>query len=166
MSNTSVTFTDRIKAIFAKDKDDFWFTHFSSEEIALKRMDVWQLAKFIEESKVNEIAGTEQKRIVAEYLFKERLAKIQALPVYISIGTAFLGVIVGAWLTAALQKPQEQSKCICEYQSASAAKNSEPNVVDALVPVAPKNAPVSVPANVKEGAAVQNNAKPAEKNKP
>ena len=166
MAHTPVTLSDRFKAFFARDKDDFWFTHFSSEEIALKRMDVWGLAKVINEARVRNLAGEAEKLIVAEYMLKERLAKIQARPVYLSLITAFTGVIVGAYLTAAFQPAQPQSKCVCEYQSANATKNSEPSAVNALVPIAPKTPPVSVQKDIKESAAVQNNGKTAEKKKP
>lgn len=164
MSDTPVTRWDLVRGFFAKDKDAFWWDHFTSEEKKLARMDVWQLAKLIEELKVRNLAGTEHQIIVAQHLLAARLAKIQALPVYLSLFTAFAGVIVGAYLTAAFQPAQPQSKCVCEYQSASAAKNGVTTLEKPLVIVAPSKPAISVPTNVKEGAAVQNNGKPSEKN--
>ena len=166
MSNTPVTLSDRFKAFFARDKDDFWFTHFSSEEIALKRMDVWGLAKVINEARVRNLAGEAEKLIVAEYMLKERLAKIQARPVYLSLITAFTGVIVGAYLTAAFQPAQPQSKCVCEYQSANTSENVEPKVKDALIPATPSQPALSVPKDIKAGTAIKSDGKTAEKNKP
>ena len=163
MSDTPVTRWDLVKAFFARDKEKFWQDHFTDEEKKLKRMDIRQLAKVINEARVRNLAGEAEKLIVAEYMLKERLARIQAFPVYLSLFTAFAGVIVGAYLTSTLQKSPEQTKCVCECQSGSAAKNAEPKVKDALVPTTPKHPVPVVPKDIKAGADIKNDGKPAEK---
>jgi len=164
MSDTPVTYWDSVRAFFVKDKDQFWFRHYSSDEVAFDRMNAWQLAAVIQEADARNTVDWVTKKIVAEHLLAARLAKLQARPNWWAMVIAVCGVIGGAFLTTALQKPQEQSKCVCEYQSASTANNSVQALEKSLVIVAPSKSVISVPANVKEGAAVQNNGKPAEKN--
>lgn len=99
----------RIKAFFVRDKDAYWWNHFTDEEKALRRMDAWQLAKVIHEESVHQ--STPEKRIVAEHLLNMRLAKMQATASWGSGVLGFVGAIIGAALsvalTMALQSPKE-----------------------------------------------------------
>jgi hypothetical protein len=110
------TLIDRIKSIFASDKDAYWWNHLTDEEKQLRHMDVWELAKVINEARVRNLAGEAEKLIVAEHMLAERLARIQARPAYFAIYAGLAGVAGGAFLTSALQLPNEPCKCICETQ--------------------------------------------------
>ena len=160
MANTPIILSDRIKAFFAKDKNAFWFHHYTSEEKALKRMDAWQLAKVIHEAHVRNTVDWEEKRIVAEHLLSVRLAQIQARPNYIALGIAIVVGIGSAFLTSALQKPQEQPKCICESQRAGGVQNTEP------ISVGPKAPAITKQLDIQKGIDAQNAGQPNEKNKP
>ena len=96
----SIPLATRIRSLLARDKDAFWWRHFTDEELALKRMDVWELAAVIEEAQVR--AGMERKKIVAEHLLAVRLAQIQATASWGSGLLGFFGAIIGAALTVAL----------------------------------------------------------------
>lgn len=110
----------RIKALFARDKDAFWWSHFTDEEKQLRRMDAWQLAKVINEARVRNLAGEAEKLIVAEHMLNVRLAKIQATASWGSGVLGFVGAIIGAALsvalTLALQSPKE-APCTPERKS-------------------------------------------------
>ncbi len=130
-----IPFSVRIKALFARDKEVFWWNHFTDEEKKLRRMDVWELAKVINEARVGNLAGEAEKLIVAEHMLNMRLAKIQATASWGSGVLGFVGAIIGAALsvslTMALQTPkgapgtQERTS---EKQSVSAPvqKQTEP----------------------------------------
>jgi len=153
MSKTPITLLDRIKSLFAKDKYDFWFTHFSDEEKELERMDVWQLAKVINEARVRNIAGMEEKRIVAEHMLNVRLANIQARPNYFALFVGLAGVIGGAFLTSALQKPQEQPKCVCDHKQ---EYKSQTNETERIKPITP----ISKNANIPKSTDTHDNSSP------
>jgi len=75
---TPIPLSVRIRAFFARDKDAFWWNEATDEEKQLRRMDVWELAKVINEARVRNLAGEAEKLIVAEHMLNVRLAKIQA----------------------------------------------------------------------------------------
>lgn len=108
------TLIDRLKGFFARDKNAYWWDHWTDEEKQLRRMDVWQLANVINEARVRNLAGEAEKLIVAEHMLSERLARIQARPGYIATVAGLAGVVGGAFLTSALQKPEAPPKCVCE----------------------------------------------------
>lgn len=108
------TLIDRVKGFFARDKNAYWWDHWTDEEKQLRRMDVWQLAKVINEARVRNLAGEAEKLIVAEHMLSERLARIQARPGYIATVAGLAGVVGGAFLTSALQKHETPPKCVCE----------------------------------------------------
>lgn len=95
-----ISLLDRIKSLFAKDRFEYWFDHFTNEEKELGRMDVWQLAAVIEEAAVR--SGMERKRIVAEHMLNVRLARIQAKAAWGSGLLGFLGAVLGAALSVTL----------------------------------------------------------------
>jgi len=132
---TPIPLSVRIRAFFASDKDAFWWNEATDEEKQLRRMDVWQLAKVINEVRVHNLAGEAEKLIVAEHMLNVRLAKIQATASWGSGVLGFVGAIIGAALsvslTMALQSPQE-APCAPERTSekqavsAPAQKTREP----------------------------------------
>lgn len=105
---------DRLKGFVARDKNAYWWEHWTDEEKQLRRMDVWQLAKIINETRVRGLAGEAEKLIVAEHMLSERLARIQARPGYIATVAGLVGVVGGAFLTSALQKPETLPLCVCD----------------------------------------------------
>ena len=86
----------RIKAVFVKDKYEYWFNEFSNEEQKLLQMDVWKLAEVIVEDKTLNTAETNKKRIVAEHFLDIRISRIQAKAAWGSAIIAFFGAIIGA----------------------------------------------------------------------
>lgn len=100
----------RIKALFARDKGAFWWNHFTDEEKKLRRMDVWELAKVINEARVRNLAGEAEKLIVAEQMLNVRLAKIQATASWGSGVLGFVGAIIGAAISVALTMAFQSSK--------------------------------------------------------
>jgi hypothetical protein len=108
------TLIDRLKGLFSIDKYAYWWGHWTDEEKQLRRMDVWQLAKVINEARVRNLAGEAEKLIVAEHMLTERLARIQARPGYIAIVAGLVGVVGGAFLTSFLQKPETLPLCACD----------------------------------------------------
>ena len=160
MSGTPVTLFDRIGAFFARDKDDFWFNHYTSDEKAMSRMDAWQLAKVIHEANVRNTVDFAEKKIVAEYLLSARLARIQAKPNYIALCVAVVVGFGSAYLTATLQKSPEQAKCECEYPRANDIQNIEQKGV------VPKTDAVTKQPDRQKSIDVQNNNLAVEKNKP
>ena len=117
-----IRLADRIKAFFSSDEEVFWFNHFTDEEKALRRMDVWELAKVINESRVRNLAGEAEKLIVAEHMLSERLAKIQARPGHIAIYTGLAGIIGGALLSASLQS-NNKIECIHESKNSGSMQH-------------------------------------------
>lgn len=147
----------RIKSLFARDKYSYWFNEFTDDEKKLACMDVWQLAGVIQES--IECNNNVQKRIVAEHLLSVRLAKIQAKPVYLSVFTGLIGIVVGVLLTHVLQTPNEEKKCVCEY-SLNGHKQ-----MDNSIPV--KRAPlISKSLNVPKNERVQDESQSGAKSNP
>jgi hypothetical protein len=134
----------RIRGFFARDKRAFWWSHFTDEEKKLRRMDVWQLAKAINEARVRNLAGEVEKLIVAEHMLNVRLAQIQAKASWGSGILGFVGAIIGSALsvslTIALQSPKE-------VQSAIEANNKKQAVAAPIqkqrepIAQAPKNEP-------------------------
>lgn len=108
------TLIDRLKGFVARDKHAYWWEHWTDEEKQLRRMDVWQIAKIIHEARVRGLAGEAEKLIVAEHMLSERLARIQARPGYIATVAGLVGVVGGAFLTSALQKPETPPLCVCD----------------------------------------------------
>jgi hypothetical protein len=157
----STTIVDRIKGFFARDKDAYWWSHFTDEEKQLRRMDVWELAKVINEARTRNLAGESEKLIVAEHMLAERLARIQARPGYVAAVAGLFGVVVGVFLTSALQPSEATPKTVCECQVAPL-----PQQVAAPVPNAPPTA--ALPEVPKGGGASPNrarHAKPQEKSR-
>ena len=114
--NEPIPLSVRIRAFFSRDKQAFWWNHFTDEEKQLRRMDVWQLAKVINEARVRNLAGESEKLIVAEHMLNVRLAQIQAKASWGSGVLGFVGAIIGAALsvslTIALQNPKEIPRSI------------------------------------------------------
>jgi hypothetical protein len=153
------TLADRIKGFFARDKYAFWFNHFTDEEKQLRRMDVWQLAKIINEAHVRNLAGEAEKLIVAEHMLAERLARIQARPTYIAIYAGLAGVVGGAFLTSALQSPNQPIKCICEaLHVAQDQRSNNPPVPP--IPAVSKTGSTAVNANNANQPKGSGNSKP------
>lgn len=96
-----ITRIDRIKAFFAKDEYGYWFALVTDEEKELRRMDSWGFAKVIHEESVRQT--NPERRIVAEHMLQVRVAKIQSRATYVSVVAGFIGVLVGATLTAIIQ---------------------------------------------------------------
>jgi len=92
----------RIRALFARDKEAFWWNHFTDEEKKLREMDVWELAQVINEARVHNLASEAEKLIVAEHMLNVRLAKIQATASWGSGLLGFIGAILGAALSVSL----------------------------------------------------------------
>ena len=97
-------------------------------------MDVWQLAKVINEARVRNLAGEAEKLIVAEHMLNVRLAKIQATASWGSGVLGFVGAIIGAaisiTLTMLIQNPKDVP-CAPERASekqAVAAETKQSNV--------------------------------------
>lgn len=132
------TLIDRLKGLVARDKNNYWWGHWTDEEKQLRRMDVWQLAKLINESRVRGLAGEAEKLIVAEYMLSERLARIQARPGYIATVAGLVGVVGGALLPSALPKPETLPRCVCDcsVQQSSGATPVVSPVVQPAVPEA------------------------------
>lgn len=128
---------DRLKGFFARNKYAYWWCHWTDEEKQLRRMDVWQLAKVINEARVRNLAGEAEKLIVAEHMLSERLARIQARPGYIATVAGLIGVVGGAFLTSFLQKPETlpQFACDCPVQQNTVSQISPvSSVVKPAVP--------------------------------
>lgn len=102
----------RIRKFFARDKYAFSWGYFTDDEKLLRCMDAWQLATVIHEESIRKTAP--EKRIVAEHMLNVRLAKIQTRATYISIVAGLVGAVGGAFLTTAFQKPDSQTKRVCE----------------------------------------------------
>lgn len=122
--STPVSVSDRIRGFLARDKDDFWWNHFTDEEKKLRRMNVRQLAKVINEVRVRNLAGEAETLIVAEHMLRERIARIQSRPTWFAIWAGLVGVAGGAFLTSLLQTPNEANKCVCECKTAGTLQQS------------------------------------------
>ena len=116
--STPVSLLDRIRGFIARDKRAFWWNYFTDEEKQLRRMNVRQLAKVINEARVRNLAGEAETLIVTEHMLKERIARIQSRPTWFAIWAGLVGVAGGAFLTSSLQPPNEQNKCVCECKTA------------------------------------------------
>ncbi|MEA3406136.1 MAG: hypothetical protein U9R28_10435 [Pseudomonadota bacterium] len=92
-----VSFFDKCKSFFVRDKMGYWFDHFTDEEKRLKTLTVWELAEII--SKKN----NEKESIVAEHLLNIRLARIQSRATTTSAFIGLIGVILGVIITHFLQ---------------------------------------------------------------
>jgi|GEM_PF-3246452 len=161
----------RLRAIFAKDKEDFWFQYFSDEEIQLRKMDVWQLAKVISEAKTTHV-GSEEKRIVAEHLLNIRLANIQANAAWAAGIISFIGAIIGASIPLIAvfyfsQSPQDIAR---GHESNNENKNMSAPIKETIEPIfrtpksQPSNAAIEIPPSTQNG--VHQRTSPAEaKNK-
>ena len=137
-----IPLTVRIKGFFARDKDAYWWNHWTDEEKQLRRMDVWQLAKVINEARVRNLAGESEKLIVAEHMLSERLARIQARPGYIATVAGLVGMVGGAFLTSSLQNPDNQPKCVRECQHGSPIQqNVAAPIQDSIPPVVKPGVP-------------------------
>jgi hypothetical protein len=171
MSDTPITRWDLVRAFFTKDKDKFWWNHFTSEEKRLGRMDVWGLAKVINEARVRNLADESEKLIVAEHMLNVRLAKIQASAQWGAGVLGFVGAIVGSalsvTLTLALQSPKEAKSTV--ESSAIKASVATP-VREQREPIAqpPKNMPSNTVIEVNPVAtgAVSGPSNGAEKKQP
>ena len=98
-TNMRIPLSVRLKAIFARDKNEFWHGHFTAEERELRALDVWQLASVINEATVRHKT---ERRIVAEHMLSARLAQIQSRASWGSGVLGFAGAIIRAALTDAM----------------------------------------------------------------
>lgn len=89
----------RLKAIFARDKNEFWWNHFTDEERELREVNVSQLASVINEATVRH---NTERRIDAKYMLSARLAQIQSRASWGSGVLGFTGAIIRAALTDAM----------------------------------------------------------------
>ena len=109
----------RIRSFFSRDKNAFWFDHFTDEEKELARMDVWQLASVIQESGVR--VGMEQKRIVAEHVLNQRIARIQSRASlwsgWLGMFGALAGAALGFFLSTSVPKETPQQICNCQWSN-------------------------------------------------
>ena len=97
--NEKVTFGDRWKALFAKNKYDFWFDHFSNEQKKLLGMDSFELAEVIAKKKEG------KEGIFAAHILQSRLVNQQNRSVHIGTFFGLLGVVLGAFLGAYFSNP-------------------------------------------------------------
>lgn len=152
---TPVSLSVRIRAFFARDKDAFWWNEITNEEKQLRRMDVWELAKVINEARVRNLAGEAEKLIVAEHMLNVRLAKIQATASWGSGVLGFVGAIIGSALsvalTMALQSPKEVPRAperTSEKQAVSAPVQKTREPISQPLKNAPSNPVVEVTPRV------------------
>jgi hypothetical protein len=139
ISMQNIPFSVRIKSLFARDKEAFWWDHFTDEEKKLRRMDVWELAKVINEARVRNLAGEAEKLIVAEHMLNMRLAQIQAKASWGSGILGFIGAIIGASLSVSLAMVLQNPKDVpCTPERAG-----EKQVVTA--PVQEQQEPIAQP---------------------
>lgn len=113
-------------------------------------MDVWELAKVVNEARVNNLPGEQEKLIVAEHLLNVRLAKIQATASWGSGALGFTGAIIGAALSVSLtivlqgqkEAPPASVQKQCE-QTAPFSKNLPSNPLAEVIPdtQSPTNGP-------------------------
>ena len=122
----------RFGAFFARDKDTFWWNHFTDEENKLRRMNVRELAKVIHELRVRDLAGEAENLIVAEHMLRERIARIQSRPTWFAIWAGLAGVSGGALLTSSLQQPNETNKCVCECKTTGTLKQPAQEPIKAV----------------------------------
>ncbi len=141
------TVLDCIKGFFSWDKHQFWWSHFTDEEKELRRMDVWELAKVINDARVSNVTGTTEKIIVAEHMLGERLARIQARPAYFAIYAGLVGVVVGALLPLLFQPPNEANKCVCEYKTTGTLQRPAQEPIQAAPTKPAVNNVVEVPSS-------------------
>ncbi len=132
----------RFRSLFARDRAEFWFDHFTDEEKKLSRLDVWGLAKVINEARVRNVVGDAEKLIVAEHMLNVRLAKIQASAQWGAGVLGFVGAIIGASLTVALTTVMQSSKetklspeCDCKTTAVAVPVQQ----ADKLISQLPKN---------------------------
>jgi len=113
-----VRLTDRVKAFLSSDEESFWFNHFTDEEKALRRMDVWEIASVINKSRANNLASDAEKLIVAEYMLNKRLTQIQAKASWGAGILGFSGAIIGVSLSIMLsQTISNEAQCAYEKTS-------------------------------------------------
>lgn len=89
----NVSLIDRVKGFFSKDKFGYWFNHFADEEKKQAAMDAIGLAKIIA---ADTDAESEKRKIVAEYILKQRIAKLQAKATLVA---AIIGAVLGGLIT-------------------------------------------------------------------
>lgn len=147
----------RIRSFFARDEHAFWRDHFTDDEKQLRRMDAWELATVIHEENIRQTAP--EKRIVAEHMLNVRLATIQARATYISVVAGLVGIVGGAFLTSAFQKPDSPPKCVCECQHGSPVQQNVSKPIQNAIPTV-------VETGVPESQRVQNANQSGAKNKP
>ncbi len=97
-----ITMWERFRGFVSRNPEEYWFNHFTDEEKKLRKMDVWELAKVICDGSIS--SQRDERKIVAEYMLQQRLAKIQSNATYVSALTSAIfgvvGVIVGALLNS------------------------------------------------------------------
>jgi hypothetical protein len=118
----------RLRALFAHDKNEFWWNHFTDKERELRQMDVMALAAALHEAQVK---GNEQQRIVVQYMLTARLANLQAKASWGSGILGFAGAILGAALaaavTVAVSKDSDSTTlvtCACQTPASIASSSS------------------------------------------
>ncbi|MBM9515309.1 hypothetical protein [Desulfogranum marinum] len=110
-----ISLLTRLKCLFVRDKFEFWFNEFTDEETRLKNMDAWELASVIEDANNN--AESQKHRIVAEHLLNVRLAKISTKPMYFQVIGGFVCAILGALLSASLEKQPDPAEYVCRCET-------------------------------------------------
>ena len=95
------TVWERVQGFVSRNPEEYWFNKFTDEERRLKKMDVWQLAEVIRDESIS--SGRAERKVVAEYMLQQRLAKIQSNATFLGALTSAIfglgGVIIGALLT-------------------------------------------------------------------
>lgn len=147
----TITLLDRIKSFFARDKNAFWWNHFSDEEKQLRRMSVWQLARVIHNEGPQ--GSSPEQRIVAEHMLSVRLTNLQTRATHIATISAFIGAI-GAVFLQSLQPPRE---CECK---AHAHGEKQQGVAEPKQKLVPPIIPLPVPNSNQEQGAKQPKANP------
>ena len=132
----------RIKSIFARDKDKFWWDHFEDYELSLAKMTISELANELNRTKVRyETANT----TVVEHMIAGRLARMQSRASWWSGWLGFAGAMLAAALTFYLGQlsasPNNTPKVEC-----TAANKAEMRAVEKpiqpIVPTVKENAPI------------------------
>ena len=111
----------RLRALFSRNKEEFWWNHFTDEERELREMDVMQLAAALNEAQVRR---NDQRKTVVEYMLSARLARLQAKAAWGAGALGFAGAVLGAGITAAVTAavtptPESKITVTCEYPTAA-----------------------------------------------
>ena len=134
-----IPFSVRLRSLFARNKEQFWWNHFTDEERELREMDVMQLAAALNEALVRR---NDQRRIVIEHMLGARLARLQAKAAWGAGALGFAGAVLGAGITAAvaaaltpIQEPKIEVTCTCPEAQSPRAPLPAPQALPASSPV-------------------------------